>query len=364
MVCRALIPDLQPARVGRDGGPDVLASQTLAYAPGLVEDRNRAIGCDAAQEMDPTGRDWQRLGQMRDLVRCQVAPGFAALSGLGSALAEFGWGIVGHVPMHKLRAGSGDTAHRTEATFVEEGVAPQPVQLLDVAVAVGLGHRQENQLDAHRQAQPHELTENPRDLVAATEGSVVVELQKVRDSQPFPGFQHMADQRGGALVGRDRLGQAARVQIESMKGIDLGAIVQIATGPIERVHNACDRRQRAGTISRARCGQRPGQTRLVQHAFDRRQRWQLSAQFQLAQFAPDGAWANQADGLLAQPAARLHDQTDDPRRTGAGAALRSPRLAFQSAQPTLAEAFSPFAQPGAAALYSAQDVFWAGAFQP
>ena len=40
---------------------------------------------------------------------------------------------------------------RTEMTLVEEGVAPQAVELFDIAVALGFGHGQKDQFDAYVQ---------------------------------------------------------------------------------------------------------------------------------------------------------------------------------------------------------------------
>ena len=67
-----------------------------------------------------------------------------------------------------------------------EGMAPQAVQFFDFAIVLGLGHGQEDQFDAQRQTQSNELPENARCFVPAAEGRIVVELQKLRDSQGFP----------------------------------------------------------------------------------------------------------------------------------------------------------------------------------
>jgi len=69
--------------------------------------------------------------------------------------------------------------------FPERRAAPQAIELFDLAIAFWFGHRQENQFDAEVQAQPHELAEDPRGFVAATKRGVVVELQKVWNSQGF-----------------------------------------------------------------------------------------------------------------------------------------------------------------------------------
>jgi len=66
--------------------------------------------------------------------------------------------------------------------FPERRAAPQAIELFDLAIAFWFGHRQENQFDAEVQAQPHELAEDPRGFVAATKRGVVVELQKVWNS--------------------------------------------------------------------------------------------------------------------------------------------------------------------------------------
>src|ERR671924_1419597 len=51
--------DLQPTACGVDGCPDILARQTLADCPGLVQQCDLPLCCDQTQKMHPTCRERQ-----------------------------------------------------------------------------------------------------------------------------------------------------------------------------------------------------------------------------------------------------------------------------------------------------------------
>ncbi len=67
VLSRAPIPDHETMSMGRNRGPDVLASVTLPDAPGFVEQSDRPIGRDLASKVNATGRDRQRAGDLGDL---------------------------------------------------------------------------------------------------------------------------------------------------------------------------------------------------------------------------------------------------------------------------------------------------------
>jgi len=159
--------------------------------------------------------------------------------------------------------------------FPERRAAPQAIELFDLAIAFWFGHRQENQFDAEVQAQPHELAEDPRGFVAATKRGVVVELQKVWNSQGFPGGQAMADDCRAAFVGGNGLRARAGAQIEGMKRIDFGAVFEIATGPIERMQHPGHRRQRLRKVNRLR--EHGNHVMRLQDAFDSGERRRATA---------------------------------------------------------------------------------------
>ena len=116
----------------------------------------------------------------------QPALGFPALRLLGGQPLQGGWRIVGQIPLDKLGAEACDVPNGGKVMpFPERRAAPQAIELFDLAIAFWFGHRQENQFDAEVQAQPHELAEDPRGFVAATQTR---RRCRVAKSLEFPGF--------------------------------------------------------------------------------------------------------------------------------------------------------------------------------
>lgn len=179
MMCRTLIPDFQSPGLGQDGDPDVLACQSFADLPGFVEDRNRAIGFDLANKVNAPGGDWQRIGQLSQLRGGQTLLWFAALRLLRRRPGQARRGIVGHIPVHKGRAGLTHASKRSKSSSLPKRVRPQAIQRLDLAIAFGFGDGQKDQFDAQVQTQSHKLPEDARHLVATAKSGIVVELQKV-----------------------------------------------------------------------------------------------------------------------------------------------------------------------------------------
>ena len=312
MLCRTLIPDFQSSAMGQEGGPDVLACQTFAHLPRFIEYRDRAIRFDLANKVNASGGNRQRIGQLSQLRGGQALLWFAALRLLRRRPGQPGRGLVGHIPVHKGRAGLTHPSERSKSSSLPKGVCPQAIQLFDLAIAFGFGDGQKDQFDAQIQTQPNELPEDARRLVATTEGGIVVELQKVRDSQGFPGVQTMPDHGRAAFVGRNGLRAGARPQVQCVKGIDLGTVFQIATRPIPRMQDSIDRRQGFGNVRRGGRARRGKQVALLQDPVDRGQRWGLLPQH-FAQFASDRTRPPQAYFLLDQTAACSDNQAHNVR---------------------------------------------------
>ena len=107
---------------------------------------------------------------------------FAALCLFGCHPAKAGR-VVGQIPPDERETGAFDLLHRGKAMAFPKGwPTPQAIEFFDFAIALGLGDWQEDQFDAQKQTQAHELSENARVFVAATKRGIVVELQKLRDS--------------------------------------------------------------------------------------------------------------------------------------------------------------------------------------
>ena len=342
MLARTLIPDFQSSAMSDNRYPDILASQAFAHVPTLIKDRNGTIRLDLSNEMNPSRGDGQRVWQVGYLSRRQMARGFVALSLRRCHIAQPGRRIIGQRPLDKGRPGAGHVSQRREAAARPEGVRPQAVQFFDLAIAFRFGDGQEDQFEAQVQTQSDELPEQTRDFVTATKRGIVVELQKVWNSQGFPSVQRMAGDGLAPLVGGNRLRTRARTEVQGMKRINLGTRFEIATRPIQRVQRALDRGQGFWKISGGGGRPRGHQVVRAQHPADGGRRGRLWTQ-DLAQFAPDRPGTDQAHFLFDQASARSNDQPHDPRRGSARRMRRPSRVTAQSSRARLVESFLPFA---------------------
>lgn len=206
----SLIPDFQASAMSNQGRPNKFPCQTLADLPRFVEDSDRAIRLDLANEVDPSSRNRQGIGQTDDLFGKQTTNAFVLLCLLGRGVVQERQGMLGHIPIDEGWTGATNLSEGGELSAFPKGVPPQAVQFFDLAIALGFGDGQKDQFDAHKQTQPHELPKDARSLVTTTKGGIVVELQKVRDSQGFPGLETMPDDGLAAFVGRNALGTGTR----------------------------------------------------------------------------------------------------------------------------------------------------------
>lgn len=238
MLSGTLIPNLQTSAMGNERGPNIFTCQTLAHLPGFIEEGDGAIGLDLANEMDPSSCNRQGIGQLQDVFGSQTTNAFVTLCLLRSRLVQKRWCILGHIPSDEGWTGATNLCEGGEVSAFPKGAPPQAIQFFDFAIVFGLSDRQEDKFDAQRQTQPNELPEDARRFVATAEGGIVVELQKLWDSKGFPGLESVRPNRFVAFVGGNGLRAGARVQIQSMKGVDLGSVLEIPTGPIQSVQAA------------------------------------------------------------------------------------------------------------------------------
>ena len=284
--------------MSNDRNPYIFSCQTLAHLPSFVEDSDGAIRLDLANEVEPSSCNRQGLGQMQDLFGSQTTNVFALLCLLRRDIAQEWWCMIGHIPMDEGRTGATNLREGGEVSAFPKGMPPQAVQFFDFAIAFGLGDGQEDQFDAQIQTQPHELPEDAWRFVATTEGGIVVELQKLRDSKGFPGLQRMRPDRLVAFVGGDRLRASAGVQIQGMKGVDLESVFEIPTGPIQSLQSARQHLQGFGKIHPFRLAGFGNQATFAQHALDRGECRERFVSTHFAQLAPDRSRADQADFLF------------------------------------------------------------------
>ena len=256
--------------MSNEGRLNIFTGQALAHLPRFVEDGDRAIQLDLANEMDASSRNRQGSGQMHDLFGSQTMNAFVPLCLLRRGVVQERQGMLGQIPMDEGRTDATDLSERGELSAFPKGASPQAVQFFDFAIALGLCDGQEDELDAQRQTQPNELPEDPRRFVATTEGGIVVELQKLRDSKGFPGVETVCPNRLVAFVGGNGLRASARVQIQGMKGVELGPVFEIPTGPIQSMQSARQRSQGFGKIRPGRLAGWCNQATPAQHALDGR----------------------------------------------------------------------------------------------
>jgi hypothetical protein len=186
MLSRPLIPDFQAPAMGNDRSPHIFPCQTLADFPRFIEKSDRAIWLDLANEVDTTSGNRQGVGQIRNLFAGQAMNCFATLRLLRRGVDQKWWYILGQIPMNEGWTAATNVSEGTEVSALPESMAPQAIQFFDFAIVLGLCDRQEDQFDTEIQTQTHALPENARCFVPAAEGRIVVELQKLRDSQGFP----------------------------------------------------------------------------------------------------------------------------------------------------------------------------------
>src|SRR5574341_607715 len=178
-----------------------------------------------------------------------------------------------HVSLRISSVPSGLThaSKRSKSSSLPKGVRPQAIQLFDLAIAFGFGDGQKDQFDAQVQTQSHKLPEDARYLVAATKSGIVVELQKLRDSQGFPSVETMPDHGLAAFVGRNGLRTGAGMQVQGVKRIDLAPVFEIATRPIQRMQDSIECPHGLRHVSRAGLARPGNQVTLLQDAVDRGQ---------------------------------------------------------------------------------------------
>src|SRR6266508_4454266 len=143
-VGRLPMVDPQSTTSGTDGRPDILACQTLAHCPALVQQCDLALCCDQAQKMEPTCRQRHLARQHSDLRRTQTPPTDLVVCLAWCCSVQRWWMVVLGVKAHELWCCSSHRCQSIEAMRAPEGLAPQFVQSLDNTVALGFADWQED----------------------------------------------------------------------------------------------------------------------------------------------------------------------------------------------------------------------------
>src|SRR5581483_781148 len=152
-------PDLELVPMCCEGSPDIVTGQRFRKRPQFVEDTNRAVGLDMANEMDAACSDRQKRRQRAPQRAGEPGPVFGTLP-LGGSLAVQSWRTrVVHVPLDEAGTLPTDLGKTPEVrTFPKGWPTPQPLELFDLPVVLRLGKRQEDQFDASIQTQPRKLS--------------------------------------------------------------------------------------------------------------------------------------------------------------------------------------------------------------
>src|SRR5215211_4699498 len=172
--------DPQPTTSGTDGCPEMLACQTLAHRPVLVQQRDLTLCCHQTQKMHPACRQRHLARQHSHFRRTQAPPTDRLVCLIWCCSLQRWWMVALGIKPHELWRCPSHCCQSIEAMRAPERLAPQFVQSLDNTVALGFADWQEDRLDAKVQTQAHKRAKHPPDFVATVEGCVVVELQPIR----------------------------------------------------------------------------------------------------------------------------------------------------------------------------------------
>src|SRR5215207_1304995 len=188
---RPSVVDQQATACDVDTCPDILACQSLAHWPGLVQQRDVPLCCHQAQKMHSSGCERQ-LARQHSYLLCRQMPSRDLLLRLVWCRPLQRWWMVPlGIKPHELRRCPPHCCQAVEAMCAPERLAPQAVQPLDNTVALGFANWQEDWLDTDVQTQAYKCAKHPRHFVAAIEGRVVVELQAIRKPDLLPSSQRV-----------------------------------------------------------------------------------------------------------------------------------------------------------------------------
>jgi hypothetical protein len=131
---RLSMVDLQPTTSGADGCPDILACETLAHRPSLVQQRDLALCCDQTQKMYPTCRERHLARQQSDLLRSQTPPCdvLVCLAWRCSLLRR--WMVALGIKPHELWCCPSHLCQSVEAMRAPERLVLQSMQPLYTAI--------------------------------------------------------------------------------------------------------------------------------------------------------------------------------------------------------------------------------------
>src|SRR5262245_48332277 len=153
--------DLQSTALGGDGCPDILARQSLAHTPRLVQQRDLTLGCDQTQKMYSPCSERQHAWQLLDLLHGQLPSPDLLRRLTGCRPLQRWWMVALRIETHELRRCTSHRCQSIEAMRAPECLAPQPMQSLDHTVALGFADGQEDRFDPDVQTQAHKGAKQP-----------------------------------------------------------------------------------------------------------------------------------------------------------------------------------------------------------
>src|SRR6266404_1226676 len=337
---------LQSPTMSYHCGPDILMRQTLAHLPALSQEADPAIATDLPHDVHSTRCDRQLRRQGTDLLLEQSHPPDAPLHLCRSQTLKRRRFVLVSVPVQEQSLLADYLLCTTKMIAFPKLTDPQPIDSLNQRVAFGLAGRQEDRLDPKVQAQSHNCSEAAWCALAAVEGSIVVQLQAVRQPQLLPRFQQMPADRGNRFIAADRLRQGARLGIHAMKDKELFSTFEIAGEPIRRVQHEVWHPVRLWTIN-LHWLRRVGvcQTSLFQPSLGRRQRRHCPEQSLTDDLLPHCMRTQQADPASFEGGTDSNHDRVSLRGIALRGSGRTARELLQTEPAELCESLRPFAQP-------------------
>lgn len=329
--------------------PDIFATQPLGDFPFLLQEIDFAPIINSADEMQASLSQPQLLSQLLDFSLCQFAT-FDATAGLFHRQSRQCWRCVVFIPKEKLPTLALKRLDRSEVIAIPKTVCPKMIDAFDDGVALRLAGRNEQQLNPQKQRQPHKMAKNSWLFAQSGEGCVIVELQKVGQSQDPTSLHEMAGERHCGFVSATALAKRLGVEVNRVKDEELVATRDPARRPITSIIGAVARQSGRGIEGRSRPDRLAcQQTSPLEPTIDGRDGWQPPDETMNAQLLTDRSCADQPDRCALQLFAQPQNEFDHARFVLLRVVLGSFGVTIERLPTLLRKAMLPLEEPGARA---------------
>src|SRR5215212_976996 len=338
---------LQPPTMCTYRRPDILMRQAPADLPGLAQKTDRPVNRHTPHKMQPSCRDWQSRRHPAGLALAQPHTLNLALCLGWCHPIQARWSIHRCVPIHKHALPSHHITDRAKVIAFPELLRPQAIDPFHHRIALGFTWRQKDDFNPQVQAQPNHTPQPALGSFATSKGSIIVQIQAVRQAQRLPGGEQMGAHTCDRFIRSDGLVERAGFQIHCMKNKDLGATLQIACNPITRVPDDLRSLLRLRIVAfwLLLLNQRLCDACREQPAFDGCQRWHLLKQSMVTDLLLNRLRADQANLSLLQGLSHTQDNRVSVLSIGLWRMHGSTRAIVQTFASQTSKALPPFAQP-------------------